>query len=200
MKKYYVVWQGAKTGIFSSWDECKQYVIGIPGAKYRSFLSKEEAEQAFASGPMMGGTKKNKIVERSMSYIEESICVDAACSGDPGWMEYRGVHTKTREELFRVGPMIGTNNIGEFLAIVHGLAWLQKQNKNWPIYSDSATAIKWVKEKKANTTLARTAETERVWQLIERAEAWLRTHHYTNEIIKWETEQWGEIKADFGRK
>ncbi|MBE2940304.1 viroplasmin family protein [Anoxybacillus flavithermus] len=200
MKKYYVVWQGAKTGIFSSWDECKQYVIGIPGAKYRSFLSKEEAEQAFASGPMMGGTKKNKIVERSMSYIEESICVDAACSGNPGWMEYRGVHTKTGKELFHVGPMIGTNNIGEFLAIVHALAWLQQKNKNVPIYSDSATAIKWVKEKKANTTLVRNAETERAWQLVERAESWLRTHHYTNEIMKWETEQWGEIKADFGRK
>ncbi len=198
MKKYYVVWQGAKTGIFSSWDECKQYVIGIPGAKYRSFSSKEEAEQAFSSGPMANRTKKNKTY--STNYVKESICVDAACSGNPGWMEYRGVHTKTGEQLFHVGPMMGTNNIGEFLAIVHGLAWLQQQNKNWPIYSDSVTAIKWVKEKKANTTLDRTAETERVWQLIERAETWLRTHRYTNEIMKWETEQWGEIKADFGRK
>lgn len=198
MKKYYVVWQGTKTGVFSSWDECKQYVIGIPGAKYRSFSSKEEAEQAFSSGPMTNRTKKNKTY--STNYVEESICVDAACSGNPGWMEYRGVHTRTGEELFHVGPMIGTNNIGEFLAIVHGLAWLQQQNKSWPIYSDSATAMKWVKGKKANTTLVRNAETERVWQLIERAEAWLRTHHYTNEIMKWETEQWGEIKADFGRK
>lgn len=198
MKKYYVVWQGAKTGIFSSWDECKPYVIGVPGAKYRSFSSKEEAEQAFASGPFVNRTKKNKVL--ATNYVEESICVDAACSGNPGWMEYRGVHTKTGKELFHVGPMIGTNNIGEFLAIVHALAWLQQQNKSLPIYSDSATAIKWVKGKKANTTLVRNAETERVWKLVERAEAWLRTHHYTNEIMKWETEQWGEIKADFGRK
>lgn len=198
MKKYYVVWQGAKTGIFSSWDECKPYVIGIPGAKYRSFSSREEAEQAFASVPIVNHSKKDKT--RKIDYIEESICVDAACSGNPGWMEYRGVHTKTGKELFHVGPMIGTNNIGEFLAIVHALAWLQQQNKSLPIYSDSATAIKWVKGKKANTTLVRNAETERVWKLVERAESWLRTHHYTNEIMKWETEQWGEIKADFGRK
>lgn len=79
-----------------------------------------------------------------------SIAVDAACSGNPGAMEYRGVETATGREIFRQGPFSeGTNNIGEFLAIVHGLAMLKKMNSDLPLYSDSVNAISWVKKKKA---------------------------------------------------
>src|SRR5690606_9705143 len=102
--------------------------------------------------------------------------------------------------LFHYGPIIGTNNIGEFLAIIHGLAYLKERNLQIPIYSDSQTAIKWVKMKKANTTLALTDDTKKVWELIKRGESWLENNSYTNEILKWETEWWGENKADFGRK
>ncbi len=131
----------------------------------------------------------------------ESLAVDAACSGNPGDMEYRGVYLRSREEVFHMGPLEqGTNNIGEFLAIVHGLALMKQKSLSLPIYSDSANAISWVKQKKCKTKLVKTEKNERIFDLIVRAEKWLRENSYTNPIRKWETRDWGEIPADFGRK
>lgn len=127
--------------------------------------------------------------------------VDAACSGNPGMMEYRGVDLQTGQQIFHFGPMYGTNNIGEFLAIVHALALMEKQNiHDRVIFSDSYNAILWVKKKQCKTKLERSERTEPLYQIIERAEFWLRTHAIKTPIIKWETAQWGEIPADFGRK
>jgi ribonuclease HI len=133
--------------------------------------------------------------------IPESLSVDAACSGNPGIMEYRGVETGTGREIFHVGPFNpATNNIGEFLALVHGLALLKQQNLELPIYSDSTTALAWVRKKKCNSKLERTNTNQEVFDLIQRAEKWLRLNDYKNPVLKWETERWGEIPADFGRK
>ena len=209
--KFYVVWKGNKEGIYTTWDECKQQVLGVPGAKYKSFSSLEEAEQAYSNGWKSNSSEKNRRENTyktqgtldlftDTSYLEESICVDAACSGNPGAMEYKGVYTKNGKVLFHFGPTLGTNNIGEFLAIVHGLSFVKKYNKDLPIYSDSLTAIKWVRVKRANTSLPRNRDTERVWKLIERAENWLKENDYKNKVLKWETNRWGEVKADFGRK
>ena len=133
--------------------------------------------------------------------IREAIAVDAACSGNPGAMEYRGVYLADGKEIFHYGPVHGTNNIGEFLAIVHGLALLkQKGLANMPIYSDSVNAQLWVRKHHCKTTLVRNDQTEKLYQMIERAEAWLRNNTYKNPIIKWQTDKWGEIPADFGRK
>ena len=135
-----------------------------------------------------------------MEDIKEAICVDGACSGNPGPMEYRGVHLPSGKEVFRYGPIMGTNNIGEFLAIVHALALMERKGAKMPIYSDSVSAQAWVRNKKAKTTLARTAETAAALDLVARAEMWLRTHSFRVPILKWNTEEWGEIPADFGRK
>jgi len=195
-KKYYVVWQGKQRGIYTSWEECRHQVHGYAGAKYKSFPSREEAEKAFKFGsdPKQEQTK-------SENYIVDSLSVDAACSGNPGVMEYQGVYTKTGEQLFHYGPVPkGTNNIGEFLAIVHALAYLKQKDSSLPIYSDSATAIAWVRNRRANTNLIEDEETKDLWDVIRRAEKWLRENDYNNEILKWETHLWGESKADFGRK
>ena len=126
--------------------------------------------------------------------------VDAACSGNPGPMEYRCIDLQTGQQVFHYGPIHGTNNIGEFLAIVHGLALLKQKGSNIPIYSDSKIAQKWVRDGKCRTTLAPTSRNAELLGLVARAEKWLATNTYANPIIKWETKQWGEIPADFGRK
>ncbi|HZW69160.1 MAG TPA: ribonuclease H family protein [Pseudogracilibacillus sp.] len=202
-QKYYVVWKGRNTGIYNSWNECKAETEGFPGALFKSFPTLKEAEEAFIKGSAVHMKQEKDEAQASATtpYIEESISVDAACSGNPGPMEYRGVDTKTGEELFHHGPIAsGTNNIGEYLAIVHGLAMLKQQNSNLPIYSDSAIAIGWVAKKGLNTTVARNEATEELWQLIDRATNWLQTNEYDTKIYKWDTANWGEIKADFGRK
>ena len=129
------------------------------------------------------------------------VAVDAACSGNPGPMEYRGVYLLTGQQIFHFGPVYGTNNIGEFLAIVHALALMKQKGIRMTIYSDSRNALAWVKQKKCKTKLERTPKTEEVFQMIERAETWLKTHTYADiPLLKWETEEWGEVPADFGRK
>ncbi len=215
-KKYYVVWQGKEPGIYTSWHDCEKQVKGVEGAKYKSFPTREAAEEAFA-GPAPvyrragGGVRdvgcdvrswKNLSIDQRP--ITPCLCVDAACSGNPGKMEYRGVWVGGADieaEWFRRGVFEdGTNNIGEFLALVHGLAQLKKDNSPLPIYSDSRTAQAWVRNKKAKTKLEPTAKNAVLFELIRRAEHWLQANTYTTRIIKWDTERWGEIPADFGRK
>lgn len=132
--------------------------------------------------------------------IKEALCVDAACSGNPGMMEYRGVHLPSGREVFHFGPIKGTNNIGEFLAIVHALALMKQKGITMPIYSDSTSAMAWVRKRQAKTTLERTDETAQALDLVTRAEKWLRSNVIRSEILKWQTDEWGEIPADFGRK
>ena len=204
-KKFYVVWTGLNPGIYHSWDDCQAQIKGVKGAVYKSFDSKEEAERAYASPAYAYMKKKSDTptftLDTLPSVVERyALAVDAACSGNPGPMEYRGVYLGDGKEIFHFGPVHGTNNIGEFLAIVHALAMLDKQGLKMTIYSDSRTAISWVRKKSCKTQLERTEETEQLFQLIERAEGWLKAHRVTIPIVKWETEQWGEIPADFGRK
>ncbi len=209
--KYYVVWEGRARGIFNNWEDCKEQVENFKGAKYKSFDNIEDATEAFRNSPddyfdvmrKIGEYTRDRLAEPRLhpEVIANSLAVDAACSGNPGKMEYRGVDTKSGIELFHVGPMEqGTNNIGEFLALVHGLAYLAQRDSNIPIYSDSRNAILWVKQKRCKTKLEHTHVNAPIFDLIARAERWLLTHSYSNPIIKWETEQWGEIPADFGRK
>jgi len=207
-KKYYTVWKGHNTGVFESWDDCKAQIKDFQGAQYKSFTTFEAAKEALKGNykDYISKTKfKSELSKTELDKIGQpnynSISVDAASSGNPGKMEYRGVDTKTKKELFKQGPFEeGTNNIGEFLALVHGLAFLKKHNSNLIIYSDSRTAMSWVKKKTCNTKLQRNDKNKAVFDLVERALIWLRNNSYTTTIVKWETKAWGEIPADFGRK
>jgi ribonuclease HI len=175
-------------------------VSGFSGAKYKSYEHEAQAKEAFELGwEKCIGTVSTLSLPPEV--ITDSVSVDAACDDSPGNLEYRGIHTKTGEELFRVGPLEnGTNNLGEFLAIVHALALLKKQGKSIPIYSDSRTAMQWVKHKNVRSKLPRNQDTEKVWELADRALQWLENNSYSNELIEWDTQKWGEIRADFGRK
>ena len=202
-KKYYVVWEGAKPGIYNTWAQCQLQVKGYPNARYKSYSTKAEATDAYAGAFVPPVRKRKPTTATTNAGIEwDSISVDAACSGNPGRMEYRGVETQNKNELFHIGPLNeGTNNVGEFLALVHALAMLKKQgDSKTPVYSDSKIAMGWVKRKKANTKLKRTHRNERLFELTARAEQWLKTNSYKTRILKWETKRWGEIPADFGRK
>lgn len=270
-KKYYVIWEGKKTGIFTSWDEVKTLIQGYSGARYKSFLSRGEAEKAYKNPETVSATPKKKkakyyviwdgensgiytdwnIAQRKLkgvprdhlktfgskvlaekalkegpeaykgkdfrktqdlsaaeiakfgNPIELSLAVDAACNEMTGVMEYQGIWTFDRDQvLFRQGPYNGgTNNIGEFLALVHALAYFSKQSdpkfRTMPIYSDSKIAMGWIRARKCRTKAQPGGE---VQKLIQRAEAWLTTNTFQNPILKWETKVWGEIPADFGRK
>jgi len=207
-QKFYVVWEGVKPGIYESWADCQKQIQGFPNAKYKSFSTKTAAENAFAGKyedfagkPIDLKMQLSGLQENQPKPIVPSLSVDAAWNTVTGDMEYRGVDTHTAREIFRQGPYFdGTNNIGEFLAIVHGLAMLKKKNSNLPVYTDSMTAISWVRKKKANTKLEPTSRNAILFELIERAEKWLKTNTWSNPLLKWETQIWGEIPADFGRK
>jgi len=204
-QKYYVVWKGRKTGIFTSWAECEKQVKGFVAAEYKAFGSLKEAETAFKSryeAYKGNPSSLGKWKEASIKPVLPSICVDAACSGSPGKMEYRGVFLETGKEFFHIGPFPdGTNNVGEFLAIVHALTWLMKHEKDVPIYSDSENAIAWVYTGKCRTRLKHTGRNAPIFMLVKSAENWLAENELRdNAVLKWDTNLWGENPADFGRK
>ncbi|MBK9510308.1 MAG: ribonuclease H family protein [Cytophagaceae bacterium] len=205
-QKFYAVWTGRKPGIYTSWDECKKQVEGFDGAQYKSFESKTEAENALKRNyyavvnPSTKQASNGKLIKIPKPK-HEALVVDAAWNTKTGDMEYQGKYLQNKLFVFKKGPFQdGTNNIGEFLAIVHALAFLKQHNSDLPIYSDSKTAIAWVKKKKANTKLEPTGRNDELFDLLERAEKWLRDNNFSNKILKWETEDWGENPADFGRK
>ncbi len=206
--KYYVVWIGAKPGVYSTWGDCQKQINGYPGAKYKGFKTHPAAIEAYKNGPndywgkdVFESSLSNQQRELIGKPIKRSVAVDAAWNTFTLDMEYQGVMYETGEVIFRKGPYKdSTNNVGEFLAIVHALAYLQKKKSNLPIYSDSRNAIGWVKDKKHRSNLKMTEKNKDVFDLLRRAEKWLNENSYPNKILKWETKAWGENPADFGRK
>lgn len=143
-----------------------------------------------------------------MSKPTSGICVDASCLGNPGPMQYRivrlegdnSMRTVSMKMIFESSQSPGTNNIGEFLAVVHALAMCKKND--WPdkVYTDSVTAMAWVRKCKCKTTLE--AISPELSDVIVKSENWLKenTEFTADRILKWDTKLWGEIPADFGRK
>ena len=208
-RKFYVVWEGRAPGIYDSWEEAQAQVEGFPGARYKSFTSQTAATEAFRNDgdelyALRALAERRDPIVNYEAFPEirlDAIAVDAACAGNPGVMEYRGVVVGTGEELFHYGPVAdGTNNVGEFLALVHALALCEQKGWVRTIYSDSRTAQAWLRNRKAKPPLKRTAQTAQALDLLARAERWIQTNGVHVPVQKWNTEEWGEIPADFGRK
>ncbi len=207
-KKYFVVWEGHRPGIYNSWNECQAQINGFPNAKFKGFIIYENAKKALAEGhEKYWGTDYFEItltdqqIKKIGRPIEDSIVVDGGCSSSTGIAEYQGVYLKSRKQIFHKGPFEdGTNNIVEFLAIVHALAFCKKNQLSIPIYSDSKYAISWVRDKEARTNHSRSNRNKELFTLIDRAVLWLKENKYPNKILKWETKAWGENPADFGNK
>lgn len=215
-RKFYVVWVGREPGIYEEWSDCHEQIDGFPGARYKAFDSQTAATIAFRGDPDDQASIINAIASHSVGIAKErsapifdvpeinldAIAVDGACSGVPGPMEYRGVDVRSGIELFHVGPLDdGTNNVAEYLALIHALSYLyQKGDRTTPVYSDSRTARSWVKNRGHRSTLARTPRNGRIFELLARADRWIQTHQTENPVLRWDTGAWGEIPADFGRK
>lgn len=218
MSKYYVVWNGLHPGVYDNWDDCREQIQNFPGALYKAFPSAAAAADAYRKGYQKSDTADlANLIDNAGSHRRhtpsrpdyfnnpeinlDAWAVDAACSGNPGDVEYRGVELATGRQLFHVGPMKnGTNNLGEFLAIVHALALMEKTGNWHDIYSDSVSGMAWVRDRKIKTTLKATEDNKIFFDLLRRALNWLNTHSYPVKIRKWDTPRWGEIPADFGRK
>ena len=223
--KYYVVWKGRVPGVYDNWSDAEEQILNFPGAKYKSFPSAAEAAKAFRGGDddsnpadlgsLLIGASERRSADPAPSALriplpayrqnpdidQAAWAVDASCQGNPGIMEYRGVDLATGKELFKVGPFQdGTNNIGEFLAIVHALAEMHRRNEWHNIYSDSKTAQAWIRNRQVKTQLKQTDRNRKLFELLGRGLVWIRSHSWPVKIMKWQTELWGEIPADFGRK
>lgn len=214
MSKWYVVWQGRKPGVYDNWEECKAQVLKQPGARYKSFkdITRAEAVAIYEEGTPEAHSPERAVKREetdneaggdSVALIHpDGIAVDASTRNNPGPMEYRGVTVESKDVVFnsQLYP-VGTNNIGEFLAIVHAMAWMKQVGYFTPIYSDSQIAIGWVERKMCKTKLPRNAQTELLFQHIERAVRWLQSNDLSRyQLYKWDTKAWGEIPADYGRK
>lgn len=223
-RKYYVVWHGRNPGVYTDWEDAREQVENYPDAKYKSFSSPEAAITAYRNGtPDASNESLGKLLVRGQMATHskeadrlltlddvktrfpeidpDGWAVDASCLGNPGIMEYQCIDLRTGKRVFHFGPIDrATNNIGEFLAIVHALA-LMKQRGEWhTIYSDSRTAMSWVFKKHVKTTLVGEKANPKVTDLLARALKWLYENRYPVKILKWQTEIWGEVPADFGRK
>ncbi len=178
-------------------------VKGYPAAEYKAFESHAEAQRALAAGYEQykgRAASSQKWLFAAVQPVLPSIAVDAACSGSPGPLEFQGVEAETGKQIFKHGPFAdGTNNVGEFLAIVEAMKWLDEHQHPWPVYSNSRNAIGWVKARKCNTQLARLPSNKRLFEMVAEAEKWLQ-FLTQRKILKWDTQAWGEIPADFGRK
>lgn len=197
--KYYVIREWQKTWIFNSRDECKDFVVWVKWAKYKSFKTLQEANEAIQKWYEPYYTKE-KWFEKDIPFEKNSIAVDAACSHNPWMTEYQWIDLESWQQIFHEKLWEWTNNIWEFLALVHWLSYLKKQNSDKAIYSDSKRWIQRVKEWKCKTNLQKTSENEKIFELIKRAEKRLATNNYSTKILKWDTEERWEIPADFWRK
>lgn len=190
-------------GVYANWESCEAQVKGFSGAQYKGFPTREMAEAAFRSSyeQQVGRPVSTEMwLFTPQPPIVPSLCVDAACDGAPGNLEYRGVLTENGEEVFHAGPFAdGTNNVGEFLAIVLGMEWLMDKGLDWPIYSDSGIAIKWIKAGQCKTDLERLPSNQLLFEFVRQAEETLKRLKPPL-VLKWDTQAWGEIPADFGRK
>lgn len=200
-QKFYVVWVGKKPGVYSTWAECEAQVKGVFGAKFKAYATIELATTALRKPPFWEPSATTQQNRRAADLPKSFLCVDAACSGSPGPVEWRVVLFPGNKTVLKKGPFnYGSNNIGEFLALVDAIEFRQNQDLEMSIYTDSITALAWVRDKRCKTTLNIKDHNQQLANLIQTAESFLRTSADSRNLKKWDTGVWGEIPADYGRK
>jgi ribonuclease HI len=167
-QKFYVVWSGRQTGIFSDWATTQKAVDGYAGARFMSFPTRAEAEQAFARGshstiPAKSASRqktRTSDVERSAKHsahqFNVSIYCDGACEPNPGnagsgIVVYRA--GKLAQLWFGLYNPRGTNNTAELNALYHALRMAEAEIKDGytvEVCSDSAYSINCIRSWAAN--------------------------------------------------
>lgn len=158
--KFYVVWAGRETGIFTDWNTCKKQVDGFNGARYKSFLTREEAEAAFGNAKPSAGTgrvatsgakiKTYNAAEVNALQEEIKIFTDGGCEPNPG-KAGSGLamyeDNKVTELWYGLYNPMGTNNTAELNALHQGLLLARDEiakGKTAAVFSDSQYSIQCV--------------------------------------------------------
>lgn len=166
-KKFYVVWKGRSTGIFTDWDTCKKQVDAFAGAKYKSFKTRDDAEAAFAGNATTASSpvKKKSSTQTVKTYtadeidampLDTKIFTDGGCEPNPG-KAGSGVavyRNNVVEELwFGLYNPSGTNNTAELNALHQALMMAKSdvdRYKSVAIFCDSKYSIQCVTQWAAN--------------------------------------------------
>jgi len=211
MAQFYGVWAGRKPGVYDNWNDCKTQVDKFSGAKYSKLKATNynDALAEFNGGAVSPQVNSSPVTSNIKSSTNSNkpvgiaLTVDGAANGI--CCEYQAVWYPSGELAFASKQLAGgTNNIAEFLGLVSAIKYLNDNNQPLKVYTDSVTAMAWVRNKVANTTARNTGKaTEELDSMIAGAEKYLRDNEQLLkkvEILKWETKEWGEIPADYGRK
>ena len=163
-KKFYVVWRGVKTGVFDDWPTTLALVDGFPGARYKSFPTRAEAESAFRSGapPRNTGSTSGarpRVLRTdhadAVAAFDSVIFCDGACEPNPG-------KAGSGMAVYRAGAIsslwygaynpFGTNNTAELNALLQALMFARLEleaNRTVQVRSDSTYGLnavtKWAK-------------------------------------------------------
>lgn len=113
-------------------------------------------------------------------------------------LQYQVVDIETSELIYTSPVYIGgSSNVAEYLAIIHGLAYADKNGLKCDIYSDSYIAMGWVRKRMCRT---REEMSEELKKVVDRSTLWLNLNLLSNKVLIWQSHLWGENPADFGRK
>jgi ribonuclease HI len=158
-QKFYVVWSGRQTGVFTDWVTTQRAVEKYAGARFKSFRTRAEAEQAFARGGSASIPAKTAGRESANTpeserrpthrahQLDVSIYCDGACEPNPGnagsgIVVYR--NGKLAELWYGLYNPMGTNNTAELNALYHALCMAEaeiKAGNTVEVCSDSAYSI-----------------------------------------------------------
>jgi ribonuclease HI len=204
----YVVWIGKKPGVYTSRDGCRQQVDKFPGARYQGFDSQQLAIHAFDLGYdwFQAYKGQNNTHMRRPTECLGQIAVDAACSGNPGILEYQwvviGQESGQIFPLFAGGPYpLGTVNLWEFIALVEAVKYVQTAWSLQIVYTDSRTALSRYQSRQVKTMLIHNETTLHLYLKVDQCVRRLQWAYQGNVVVrKWNTALRGECPADFGRK
>jgi len=149
-QKFYVVWSGRQTGVFTDWPTTQRAVDKFAGARFKSFPTRAAAEQAFSrdgSASIPPKTDRERRATHTTHQFDVSIYCDGACEPNPG-------NAGSGIVLYRAGELaqlwfglynpMGTNNTAELNALYHALRMAEaeiKTGNSVEVCSDSAYSI-----------------------------------------------------------